>query len=287
MHIDFHCHIFQSQNNPDAMKIGREYYKGYAFIERIAAKIQQIPPIETGDIIEKTVKHAKRAGIDKLVLLPASKNQNSAVKVWSSRFPDIFIPFYNPPENNYLKEAEMHAVQNDLDSGVYKGLKILLSFRKRHLNDKIIYPFLEIAQKNHFPVLIHTGWPPPGTNKPVLSYANPVHLDEVAIAFPGVNFIIAHMGFPFSDIALALATQFRNVYMDISNMTYMAPYRLKELILRAKDIIGTRKILFGSDGTSPELIEVAVDSFKAVDYLNKDDIENIMGLNAMRLLNLK
>ena len=286
MHVDFHCHIFQNQTNPDAMKFAREYYQGYTFIERISKKIQQITPIETDDIIEKTVKHAKRAGIDKIVLLPASTNQNSAVKVWSKRFPDIFIPFYNPPEIRDLNKEEMQAVQNDLDSGLYKGLKILLSFRKRHLNDKIIYPFLEIAQKNHRPVLMHTGWPPPGTNKPVLSYANPVYLDEVVIAFPGVNFIIAHMGFPFSDVALALATQFRNIYMDISNMTYMAPYRLKELLLRAKDIIGTRKILFGSDGTSPELIEVAVDSFKNVDYLNREDIENIMGLNAMRLLKL-
>ena len=104
MHVDFHCHIFRNQTNPDARKFARAYYKGYTFIERISKKIQQIHPIETNNIIEKTVKHAKRAGIDKLVLLPASKNQNMAVKVWSSRFPDIFIPFYNPPEKDYLNE---------------------------------------------------------------------------------------------------------------------------------------------------------------------------------------
>ena len=168
----------------------------------------------------------------------------------------------------------------------FKGFKILLSFRQKFLNDKIINPVLEFARDHELIVLFHTGWPPPGTRKPVLTYSNPLYADEIINSFPKVKFIIAHMGFPFSDIAIALATQFPNVYLDISNLPDMAPLRLKQLLLQAKDIIGTQKILFGSDGFIPESIEATVKYFESVDYLTEKEIKNIMGLNAKNILNL-
>jgi len=64
------------------------------------------------------------------------------------------------------------------------------------------------------------------------------------------------------------------------------PSRLKELLIQAKEMIGTHKIIFGSDGTIPEMIEIAVNYFDNIDFLTKEDLENILGLNAARLLNL-
>ncbi|MHA1500104.1 MAG: amidohydrolase family protein, partial [Promethearchaeota archaeon] len=101
----------------------------------------------------------------------------------------------------------------------------------------------------------------PGTRKNVLTYSNPIVIDEFINSFPKANIIIAHMGFPWTDIAIALATQYPNIYLDISNMAYMMPKRLEQFLLQAKEIIGTRKILFGSDGSLPEMIEIALDYF--------------------------
>jgi predicted TIM-barrel fold metal-dependent hydrolase len=66
----------------------------------------------------------------------------------------------------------------------------------------------------------------------------------------------------------------------------MMPLRLKEMLIQAKEIIGTQKILFGSDGNSPEMLEVAVKYFDNIDFLTSDDLDNILGLNAVKLLNL-
>jgi len=94
------------------------------------------------------------------------------------------------------------------------------------------------------------------------------------------------MGFPWTDVAIALATQYPNVFLDISNMAYMMPKHLEELLLQAKEIIGTRKILFGSDGSLPEMIEIAVNYFNNAEFLTQQDLENIMGKNAQKLLRI-
>jgi predicted TIM-barrel fold metal-dependent hydrolase len=69
-------------------------------------------------------------------------------------------------------------------------------------------------------------------------------------------------------------------------MTYMMPNHLEELLIQAKEIIGTKKILFGSDGSLPEMIEIAVDYFDKAKFLTKQDLDNIMGRNAQKLLRI-
>ncbi|MFX1358269.1 MAG: amidohydrolase family protein [Promethearchaeota archaeon] len=286
MRIDFHCHVFENVVKLDAMKRLFNIFEDYGFYERMVKKIEEIPSIETTDIIEKTLYHINKAKFDKVVLLPVSAKENQLVKKWVDTAPDIFIPFYNPPEKASEQLDIMEKMEKDLQEFNFKGLKIMLSFRNKRLNDEILYLILEFAQNHNLILLMHTGWPPPGTKRTVLTYSNPVDMEIYYNSFPKVNFVIAHMGFPFSDIAIALVTQYPNIYLDISNLTYMAPYKLKNLLLEAKDIIGTHKILFGTDGFSPEMIEIAVNFFNDVDYLSKDDIDKILGLNAAKLLKL-
>ena len=66
----------------------------------------------------------------------------------------------------------------------------------------------------------------------------------------------------------------------------MMPNRLKDFLLRAKELIGLDKILFGSDGFLLEMIEIAVNYFNDAEFLTQQDLENIMGGNAQKLLNL-
>jgi predicted TIM-barrel fold metal-dependent hydrolase len=261
-------------------------FEGYGFYERILKKVEGITSIETRDVIEKTIYHIKKAKLDKVVLLPVSAKENQIVKKWVDAASDIFIPFYNPPEKLNYQLNIQEKMEKDFQEFNYKGLKIMLSFRNKQLNDKILNPILEFASDHKLVVLMHTGWPPPGTKRTVLTYSNPVDMEEYYNSFPKVNFVIAHMGFPFSDIAIALVTQYPNIYLDISNLTYMAPYKLKNLLLEAKDIIGTHKILFGTDGFIAEMIEIAFDFFNDVNYLSKEDIDRILGLNGAKLLNL-
>jgi len=286
LRIDFHCHVFQKQLTRDALSVFKQF-EGYGFYERMITKIQEVETMETDDIIKRTLYHIKKAGMDKVVLLPVNRRENEMVKNWHEEAPDIFIPFYNPPEKENVGVEVKEIIQRAIRDDGYKGFKIMLSFREKKLNDEILHPTLEVAEKYKVPILMHTGYPPPGTRKNVLTYSNPIVIDDFMNSYPKVNIIIAHMGFPWTDIAIALATQYPNIYLDISNMAYMMPTRLEELLLQAKEILGTRKILFGSDGSLPEMIEIAVNYFDNANFLTKQDVENIMGKNAQNLLKIK
>ncbi len=287
MKIDFHCHIFEQ--NADLKLVSAQFHQfvGYGFFERMKKGIQGVTPHKDEDIIKKTLYFVqKRAQLDKIVLLPLSIKQNQVVLEWCKRAPDIFIPFFNPPEKSLKGIDPQNALRDAIKNNGIRGLKIMNSFRKKFLDDKALYSSFEVAEEYNILALFHTGYPPPGTNKDVLTYSNPLRIENIIQSFPRLKIIIAHMGFPWVDNALALAVQYPNIYLDISNLIYMMPNRLKELLLRAKELIGLEKILFGTDGFIPEMIEYTVKTFEAVDYLSEQEIKKIMGLNAKKLLNL-
>jgi hypothetical protein len=287
LRIDFHCHIFSGLKSIEALKKQFRDFIGYGFYERMVKKVQKIESNHLDDPIDKTIYHSKKAKINKIVLLPLSIKQNQEVKDWYNRVPDLFIPFYNPPEKSSRDTNVEDQILDALSNDVYKGLKIMISFRRKTLNDTLLYPALEVAEKLQMPVLFHTGYPPPGTKRQVLTYSNPINLEDTISSFPKLNIIIAHMGYPFVDIAMALAVQYPNVHVDISNLTYMMPNRLKNFLIRAKEMIGTKKILFGSDAFCQEMLEITIGYFNEVDFLTRNEVDQILGLNAVKLLKLE
>lgn len=267
------------------LEAGSIIFKGYGFYERMVKNLKNIKSIDTSNIMEKATFHFRRTKIDKVVLLPVNMKENQDVKKWVEFAPEIFIPFYNPPEKSDGNIDVKEEIKRAIAEEGFKGFKIMLTFRKKRLNDQLIYPVLEAAQKFKVPIVMHCGYPPPGTRRNVLTYSNPIYIDEFAGSFPKANIIITHMGYPFTDIAIALAAQYPNIYLDLSNLAYMMPSRLKELLIRANEIIGVHKILFGSDANNPEMIEIAVNYFDNIDFLPREDIDKILGLNAVKLLN--
>ncbi len=283
MKIDVHCHIFKEGVTKKSIDKQFNQFSGYGFYERIKKDLTSFKTIEINNIIKKTLFHVRKAQLDKVVLLPINMGENKQVIEWYKEAPDIFIPFFNPPEKSDPKIDIQKILGKAILDGV-KGLKIMLSFRKKLLNDEILYPAFELAQKYNLLILMHTGYPPPGTQINVLTYSNPIKIEEILQSFPKLKIIIAHMGFPWVDIALALAVQYINIFLDISNLNYMMPNRLKDFIVHAKELVGIDKLLFGSDGFIPEMIELTVKKFETIKYLSKEEIAKIMGLNAQKLL---
>jgi predicted TIM-barrel fold metal-dependent hydrolase len=72
----------------------------------------------------------------------------------------------------------------------------------------------------------------------------PIYLDQVALDFPELRIVAGHIGYPWTDEAIAVATKHENVFIDTSAYSvrrYPAP--LVEF-MRGH---GRRKILFGSN----------------------------------------
>ncbi|TMD77285.1 MAG: amidohydrolase, partial [Chloroflexi bacterium] len=102
-----------------------------------------------------------------------------------------------------------------------KGVKLHPSLQAFQPDDERFWPLYERCEELGLVVLFHTGTSGIGAGQPGgqgirLDYARPIRLDAVAAAFPSLNVIAAHFGYPWHLERLAMALHKTNIYIDIS-----------------------------------------------------------------------
>lgn len=70
------------------------------------------------------------------------------------------------------------------------------------------------------------------------------YLDEVACEFPELRIVGGHIGYPWTDEMISMATKYENVYIDTSAYT---PERYPDSLVKFMKGPGQRKVLFGSN----------------------------------------
>lgn len=151
---------------------------------------------------------------------------------------------------SHTKE-DLEALRPHLKNGDIVGLKIYPGYEPFYPFDERLTGLYNLAEEFSVPVMIHTGDTYSATGK--IKYAHPIHLDEVAVDFPKVNFIICHMGNPWFVDTMEILYKNRNVYADISGLVlgdfndrfeqHMAR-RFQEFVLFG---VEPEKILYGTD----------------------------------------
>lgn len=92
-------------------------------------------------------------------------------------------------------------------------------------DDERWYPVYECIEEAGLPILFHTGLTslvyekPEGRRNTSSFYADPMRLDAVAKAFPKLNILVAHMGFPYYTEAWSVALVNKNVYLDFAGLS--------------------------------------------------------------------
>lgn len=96
------------------------------------------------------------------------------------------------------------------------GIKLYPGYNAVYVNDRRHWPLFELARAYGVPVVIHTG----DTARPtgLLKYSHPLTVDEAAVAFPDVTFVIAHCGNPWIADAAEVAAKNPNVCIDLSGL---------------------------------------------------------------------
>lgn len=95
------------------------------------------------------------------------------------------------------------------------GLKLYPMYDQYRIDDPdVSMPVLEHAERLGVSVMVHMGLSP--ARDAVLEYGNPLAIDEVARAFPDLNLLVCHAGFPWVDDCLAVVGRHENTYMDVS-----------------------------------------------------------------------
>jgi uncharacterized protein len=134
------------------------------------------------------------------------------------------------------------------ENGV-KGFKFHPTVQGFYAYDKMAWPIYEVIAEHNMPAIFHSGHSGIGSGMRCggglrLEYSNPMHLDDVAIAFPDMQIVIAHPSWPWQDEALSVAMHKPNVWIDLSG--WSPKYFPPQLVQYANTLLKDR-MLFGSD----------------------------------------
>jgi predicted TIM-barrel fold metal-dependent hydrolase len=158
-----------------------------------------------------------------------------------ARHPDTLIGFLcvDPTQEGW--EREMREGHESLG---LRGIKLLPMYAGFRPDDERLDPLWRYATQEQIPVLLHTGTT--FVAQAPLECTLPRHIDAVAIRFPDVKIIMAHLGHPYEGECVAVIRKHPNVYADVSALHYR-PFQLYHSLMLVQEYGVWDKLLFGSD----------------------------------------
>ncbi|CAB4708866.1 unannotated protein [freshwater metagenome] len=187
-------------------------------------------------------------GVDKAVVLafnaPAAGFvvPNEYVADYVARDPARLVGFGSvDPHNPTVAIEELERMRQDLG---LVGCKLMPIYQNI---DPLSPAFLAVCaalERLEMPMLIHQGTT--FSRASSLMYARPVLIDEIAIRFPRLPIVIAHIGHPWTSEAIAVIRRHPHVYADVSALV-SRPYLLYQALVEASEYRVTHKLIFGTD----------------------------------------
>ena len=160
----------------------------------------------------------------------------------------------------------------------FKAIRILPWLWEIPPTDRLFYPVYTACADLGVPFCTQIGHTGPLMPSEV---GRPIYLDRVALDFPGLTIVGGHIGYPWTDEAIAVATKHEHVYIDTSAYTVKRyPPQLVEYLKTN----GRRKVLFGTN--YPMIMPAA--ALADIDALKLDEETRNLFLfeNARRVFNL-
>jgi uncharacterized protein len=152
---------------------------------------------------------------------------------------------------NNFGEHTVEELRGFLERGEIRGLKLYPGYEPFYPADPKLAPAYQLAEEFDVPVMIHTG--DTYTPKGKVKYSHPLNVDDVAVDYPGVKFVVCHLGNPWLRDCMEVIYKNANVWADISGLvlgnfsdrfeSYMRR-QLQEMMIWG---VNPRKVLFGTD----------------------------------------
>lgn len=130
--------------------------------------------------------------------------------------------------------AWLKAVEAQIDGNRPKivAFKAYLGYLHFGPEDPGYVPYYKIARKYDLPVIVHTGDNWSTTAK--VKFAHPLRMDEVAVDYPEVRFVLAHFGNPWLIDAAEVLFKNPNVWADLSGLFVGGDKEIQDLMVEAK-----------------------------------------------------
>ena len=133
---------------------------------------------------------------------------------------------------------EIRRCINDLG---FKAIRVLPWLWSVAPTDRLFYPVYAACCELGVPFCTQIGHTGPLMPSEV---GRPIYLDQMALDFPDLVIVGGHIGYPWTDEAIAVATKHPNVFIDTSAYTAdRYPLQLVEFMRHH----GSQKVLFGSN----------------------------------------
>jgi predicted TIM-barrel fold metal-dependent hydrolase len=256
------------------------------------------------DAVDELLKDMDSSGMEKTLLMggpidgyweykqcgfASNERVAKAVKAHSDRL--IGNVYIDPREPDILDTLKRYLDQD------FRAVKLFppVGFSP---DEERLHPLYEEIERRGVPVLAHAGQ----TNIKLISddpkvrkatdsrFANPMNFDQLARLFPGITFVLAHMGYPYFTEAWSVSQANQNIYLDISGSgpwTDGIPLVFNALGGHHYIPLDFKRVVWGSDNTLPQEEHMA----RMANYLRLmgaggEERKLVFGENAKRLLKL-
>lgn len=250
---DAHCHFFSANFFKTlGVQAGLETDDGLEVVEKLG---WEYPGTDT-DLAKKWIQELDKNDVAQAALISSIPGDETSVTAAVDLFPERIIGAFmtNPVQDDVGKLAEYH---------LQKKMSMACLFPAMHhfqLDGNEVLALFEKAASTGSVVFVHCGILSVGVRKKLglasdfdIRLGNPLDLQRAATAFPDVPIMIPHFGAGYWQQALMLASLHENVYMDTSSsnswMKIFPGVTLKEVFQTSLDVLGSGRLVFGSDSS--------------------------------------
>ncbi len=251
---DVHCHFFSNRFlEVTAAQTGTPLAG-----DAVARQLGWDAPGSASDLADRWVAELDRHSVGRAALIASAPGDEESVAEAVGRHPLRFVGFFmaNPAASDSLSRVERGFDQ--------LGLRTVCLFPAMHGYRLDGEParkiFQAAASRSGTAVFVHCGVLTVGIRKRLgapskfdIRLGNPLDLLPVAGDFPELPVIIPHFGAGFFREALMLADLRDNVHLDTSSsngwIKYHPDLTLEKVVRRALDVVGSPRLIFGSDSS--------------------------------------
>lgn len=249
MIVDVHTHVFKP---------------GSDFGPKLQADLKRcgVDQAVWGDVAERHLETTRAADVAVVFGLQAAATDwnipNEEVAAHVKRAADrlLFFASIDPAKPGFMEELEKCHQQFGA-----VGVKLAPLYQNVYPADPRCYDIYRYCVTHGLPILFHAGTS--FVSGTPLDYSRPVHFDAVALDFPDLRMVLAHLGHPWEGETISVIRRHANVYADLSAL-YYRPWQFYNSMRLLVEYRTEAKVLFGSDFP----FTTTEDSLKGVRELN-------------------
>ena len=231
--------------------------------------------------VADTLTAMDRGGVDRMLISAwvAPRNvmiSNDEVAGFVAQAPDRLVGVGSVDISKPM--AAVREVRRCVRDLGFRGIRVLPWLWEVPPTDRRFYPVYVACVEEGVPFCTQIGHTGPLMPSEV---GRPIYLDQVALDFPDLIIVGGHIGYPWTDEAIAVATKHPNVFIDTSAYTVR---RYPPTLVEFMRGHGAEKVLFG---TNYPMI-TAAKALEGIDDLNLTESGKMrfLGGNASKVFNL-